>query len=46
MANDPTTVTGIRLGLDLTRHRDCLGMVEETGVYSLVGRDVTPWTDD
>lgn len=41
--------TGIRLGLDLTRARDCLGimlgMVEETGAQGLMGRGIAPWSD-
>jgi hypothetical protein len=39
----------IRLGLDLTRPRDCLGimlgMVEETGHHGLIGRGVAPWPE-
>lgn len=40
---------GLKLGLDLNRPRQCLGimlgMVEETGTEGLLGRGVAPWPD-
>ena len=42
--------SSIMLGLDLTRPRTCLGinlgMVEETGKNGLIGRGVSPWSED
>lgn len=39
--------SGLKLGLDLSRPRQCLGimlgMVEETGSEGLIGRGVAPW---
>ena len=39
----------IRVGLDLTRPRGCLGInlgiVEETGKHGLIGRGVAPWPE-
>ena len=39
----------VRMGLDLTRPRTCLGinlgMVERTGTHGLIGRGVAPWPD-
>ncbi|MCR9177671.1 MAG: DUF1116 domain-containing protein [Alphaproteobacteria bacterium] len=39
----------IRMGLDLTRPRSCLGinlgMVERSGTHGLIGRGVSPWPD-
>ncbi|WP_161973921.1 DUF1116 domain-containing protein [Hwanghaeella grinnelliae] len=40
---------GLKLGLDLSQPRQCLGimlgMVEETGTEGLIGRGVAPWPD-
>ncbi|MEO1104153.1 MAG: DUF1116 domain-containing protein, partial [Pseudomonadota bacterium] len=47
LGHHPELPAGLRLGLDLSRPRTCLGvvlgMVEESGRLGLIGRGIAPW---